>query len=187
MLNWYVLYTKPRCEQQVVDNLSVDGVETYLPLLQAATRRKGRPPTRPFFPCYLFAHLDIQAIGMSRLNWTQGMRHLVMFGGVPAQVEPAAIANIRSHLSESHVLDTFGDLLAPGDRVVIDSGPLQDFQAVFDKRLSAAGRVRVLIYLLQRWTRVEVDAALVRKTSGLPRRDLVGDKAFCSDRPRATQ
>ncbi len=36
-------------------------------------------------------------------------------------------------------------------------------EAVFDKRLSAAGRVRVLVQLLQRWTVVDVDAMALRK------------------------
>ncbi|MBI4672651.1 MAG: hypothetical protein HY741_13415 [Chloroflexi bacterium] len=56
---------------------------------------------------------------------------------------------------------------------MITEGPLAEWAAVFDRRLSAAGRVRVLIQLLQRWTSVEMDAKMLRKTAGLPRRDLV--------------
>lgn len=165
MQSWYALYTKPHCERQVERKLTADGIETFFPVLPVASPRKGRPAFRPFFPCYLFAHVDLEFVGISRLNWIPGMRHIVMFGGVPANVESVLIERIREHLAQPHAMDTQGELLAHGDRVRITSGPLGDIDAVFDKRLSATGRVRVLVQLLQRWTPVEVDATILKKQS----------------------
>jgi hypothetical protein len=65
-----------------------------------------------------------------------------------------------------------GEIIEPGDRVIVKTGPLAEFQVVFD-RLNAIGRVWVLIHLLQRWTEAELDSEALEKTSGLPRRDLM--------------
>ncbi len=166
MENWYVLYTKPRCEQQVERGLAANGIEVYCPSLRIPPR-KGRPSTRPFFPCYLFARVDLDQVGLSRLNWTPGMRHVVEFGGVPSHVDESVIARIRERLARSGAVDDSGEMLEEGDRVVITSGPLQDIEAVFDKRLSSAGRVRVLVQLLRRWTTIDLEASALRKAGGL--------------------
>lgn len=163
--NWYVLYTKPHSEQQVVAGLAADGIQTYFPTIPVATPRRGRPAVRPFFPCYLFVNVDLESVGISRLNWTPGVRRLVMFGGIPSQVDEGVIARLRTHLSQPHVIDHDGEMLERGDKVIITSGPLQDIEAVFDKRLSANGRVRVLVELLQRWTPVEIEADALHRIS----------------------
>ncbi len=170
MTSWYTLYTKPHCERQVEGALGAQAIETYFPSMPVVTPRPGRSPIRPFFPCYLFARVDLDAVGVSRLNWTPGVRRVVMFGGLPARVEDTVIARIREHLTQPHAMDEQGEFLQPGDRVVITSGPMQDVEAVFDKRLSAAGRVRVLIQLLERWTAVEMEAVSLHK---LPARQKV--------------
>ena len=164
-LAWHVLYTKPRCENQVERALAADGIEVYFPTLPAVRPRRGRPAMRPFFPCYLFVNLDLEAVGISRLNWTPGVRHLVMFGGVPARVDDGVIARIRQQLDQPHAMDRQGEILERGDRVVITAGPLEDIEAVFDKRLSATGRVLVLVQFLQRWTTVQVESVALRKIS----------------------
>ena len=164
MQHWFVVYTKPRCESQAAHALALRGeIETYLPLMRAATPRAGRPAARPFFPCYLFARFDLDAVGVSRVNWTQGVRQLVMFGGVPAHVDERVVQRIREHLAQPHNMDQQGEILEHGDRVTITLDPWRDVEAVFDRRLSAAGRARVMIYLLQRWTAMDLDAEALRK------------------------
>ena len=165
MPSWYVLYTKPRSERQVEATLAAEGIETYFPVMPAIAPRRGRSPVRPFFPCYLFARFDLDAVGLSHINWTPGMRHLVAFGDTPARVDDSVIARIRQHLAQEHAMDRQGEILERGDRVVIITDPLRDVEAIFDKRLSATGRVRVLIQFLQRWTPVEVDAAALHRVS----------------------
>ena len=163
--NWYVLYTKPHSEQQVEAGLAAEGIQSYFPAIPVATPRRGRPAVRPFFPCYLFVNVDLESVGVSRLNWTPGVRRLVMFGGIPSQVDEGVIARLQAHLAQPHVTDHAGEMLERGDKVRITSGPLKDIEAVFDKRLSANGRVRVLVELLQRWTPVEIEADALHRIS----------------------
>ncbi len=160
---WYALYTKPHCERQVQGALDAKGIETYFPVMPVHTPRRGRPLFRAFFPCYLFAHTDLGIVGISGLNWIPGLRHLVMFGNTPATVDECVIARIQEHLAQPHAMDEQGEFLQSGDRVVITEGPLRDIEAVFDKRLSASGRVRVLVDLLRRWTPVEMEADALRR------------------------
>ncbi len=162
MDDWYVMYTKPWCEPQVQAVLAADNIETYFPVV-AVPHRAGRPDQRAYFPCYLFAHLDIAAVGISKLNRMPGMRRVVCFAGVPARVDESAVLRIREYLSTCPLLDEHGEVLKPGDRVVITDGPFESVDAVFDRRLSAAGRVRVLIRLMQRWTALELEANALRK------------------------
>ncbi|MBI4787119.1 MAG: hypothetical protein HY782_08755 [Chloroflexi bacterium] len=166
MQDWYVLYTKPRSEAQVGARLDADGIESYFPVMPVAAPRRGRSRVRPFFPCYLFAHFDLDAVGVSHINWMPGMRHLVTFGGIPAHVDGAVIARIRQHLDRALVMDVQGEILEHGDRVVITAGAFQDIEAVFDRRLSATGRVRVLVEFLRRTTVVEIEAGALKKLGG---------------------
>ena len=171
MEDWYVLYTKPHSERQVEEALTAKGIETFYPSLPAP-KRKGRPSTRPYFPCYLFARCNLEEVGISRINWTPGMRHLVAFGGLPARMDGRVLERIRERLAQPHVIDEQGEFLEPGDRVVITTGPLRDIEAVFDRRLTGQGRARVLVQLLQRWAACEVETTELKKigrgTEGLP-------------------
>ena len=168
MLNWYALYTKPHSELQVERALAADGIATYFPAVPAP-RRAGRSSVRPYFPCYLFAYADLEVVGMSRLNWTPGMRHVVGFAGAPACVDARVVDAIRQRVEHPLALDEHGERMEYGDSVVITAGPFQDVDAIFDRRLSSAGRVRVLIQLLQQWTPVEMEARALRKAALLPR------------------
>ncbi|MBI5034108.1 MAG: hypothetical protein HZB51_26610 [Chloroflexi bacterium] len=164
MQQWYALYTKPHMERFVETYLDRLRVESYFPVVPAP-RRKNRPSTRAFFPCYLFAHADLPQVGLWTLQYAPGMRGVVMNGDVPARVDDHLIALLRERLARADLVDCRGEILEPGDSVVITSGPFAELNAVFDRRLSAAGRVRILLNWLKRWTPVEIDAAMLQKVS----------------------
>jgi transcription antitermination factor NusG len=115
----------------------------------------------------------LKAVGLWTVHYAPGMRGVVMFGGEPACVDARVIARLQTRLADVEVVDALGEALNPGDHVVITQGPFAEFDAVFDKRLSADGRVRVLIEFLQRSTPVEIEARALRKTSQFPRRERI--------------
>ena len=96
------------------------------------------------------------------------MRHVVGFAGEPACVDARIVDEIRHRLEKPLALDEQGEMMEYGDPVVITAGPFQDVNAIFDKRLSAAGRVRVLIQLLRQWTPLEMEGRALRKTGPPP-------------------
>lgn len=161
---WHAVHTKPHRERQVAAFLQGRGIEVYFPTIPAPKYSRGHNE-RAFFPSYLFARVDLAAVGLWTLHYAPGVRGVVMFGGVPARVDDAIIARLKERLARVDIVDTLGEALAPGDRVVITTGPLADFEAVFDQRLTSDGRVRVLIQFLQRWTPVEIQASALRKIS----------------------
>jgi transcriptional antiterminator RfaH len=162
MQQWYALSAKPKKEVAVAALLSRVGIEVYLPLT-LVHRQHGRPPQpEPFFPGYFFSRLDPQ-LGQLRLaRYTGGVRHIVGYGDEPWPVPAGLVESIRDRLSRGRAA---ASPFQPGERVVITSGPMQDIEAIFDQHLSASGRVRVFIQLLERLCCAELPIEQVRRVS----------------------
>ena len=167
MEHWYTLYTKPHKERQVETMLSERGTEVYFPVVPTP-RAQHRSAQSAFFPCYLFIHTDLKAVGLWSLQYAPGVRSLVMFGDEPAKVDDHIIATLRTRLGHTESVYAHGEILKPGDRVVITSGPFAHMEAVFDANLSPAGRVRILINWLQHGTPVELESTMLQKVKSFP-------------------
>jgi transcriptional antiterminator RfaH len=152
---WYALRSKPRRESMAADLLTRAGIEVYVPQVKVS-RQRGKPTVvEPFFPGYFFSRLD-PSIGEIRLaNYTSGVLYVVGYGGQPWPVPDPLISEIQKRLIACAGQPSFLSLHA-GDRVVITDGPLRDLEAVFDRQLSATGRVRVLIGMLSRLCRADL-------------------------------
>ena len=155
MKHWYALFTKPKKEHQVDALLKESGIETYLPTVKRKVKRRDRPDRVVYFPCYLFAHLDFDAIPRSSIDWMPGVRRIVSFGDRPAIVPDEMVELIRTRLDD--IEDVGYGRLKQGDQVRIRSGPLRDLDAVFDQSLSQTQRVRILLQVMGHVTPVEID------------------------------
>lgn len=157
---WYVLRAKPKKETAVAMLLERAGIEVYLPQT-LVHRQHGRPPQpAPFFPGYCFSRLDAQRGQLRLARYTSGVLHIVGYGDEPWPVPDALVEAIRARLAQGRAAAT---PFRPGDRVVITGGPLRDVEAIFDRHLSASGRVRVLIQILERLCRAEVSIEHLRR------------------------
>jgi len=168
MESWYALYTKPRQEQRLAEELRARGIETFLPLY--TERRRGEVPrARPLFPCYLFGRADLEVVGVSFFRWLPGVRALVSFGGVPARVPEEAIALVRKRLLEVEVCGGFRPArFRPGERVRVREGPLAGLEAVFEGPLEPSERVRILIRFLGECNRAEVPVEMLEAVGPRP-------------------
>ena len=163
-LHWYTVRAKPRAEQQVQAALTRKGLTVYLPMVKVARVNPRARPVVPLFPSYLFVQVDLEQIGPSALNWVPGVARLVSFGGEPVAVPDAVIDHVKRRLAEVERSGEFG--LGPfrhGDHVRITTGPFRDLDAVFDQKLTAKGRARVLLEFLGRLTVTEVDLDALEK------------------------
>ena len=160
MEHWYTLYTKPHKEQQVSSFLESKGFEPYLPLIQV--RKRGQEKSVPFFSCYLFVRVG-SSNGLPSLRWTPGLRRIVSFGQQPALVDEHVISFIKQHLADMQESGCTAYRFKPGDRVAITSGPLRDFEAVFDQSLSSRDRAKILVDFVGRRTRCEVEIDCLEK------------------------
>jgi transcriptional antiterminator RfaH len=157
--HWYAVQTKPRNEYLVRDMLEHRAIAAYLPVLPLARKRASRGRVdKPFFSRYLFAHVDLNHVPLSSINWAPGVTRVVGFGGEPAPVPETVIAWLRERLGQINAEDYHQGLpLRPGDRLRVTDGPLKDMEAIFDQRLSSGDRARVFIEVLGRLTACQID------------------------------
>jgi transcriptional antiterminator RfaH len=154
MEQWYTLYTEPNAEYLVTKALAQRQVHTYLPELEFPKKHPGR---KPFFPCYLFARIDFNLVGLSTVWWTPGLRRVIAFGGEPTPVPDEVIQLIQQILAE---IKQAGGWLAhsfhPGETVRITEGPFKDMVAIFDGPTRPARRVQVMLNLLGHARRLQI-------------------------------
>ena len=154
--HWFALYTKPHKEYQVRGLLCDQGIEIYLPEVRVAARRRGRREKKPFFPHYLFARLDPRDGLMAKVHWTPGLRRIVSCGGQPVPVPDEVVTYLRRRLEAMGVVE-LEDPFRKGDTVRVVRGPFEGLDAIFDRRLSPEGRVRVFLELMGRLVATELD------------------------------
>ena len=163
---WYVLHSKPRKEDFLLDQLRLSGFESYCPFLRVSTVNPRARKIRPYFPGYVFLQVDLGKNKASSLHWMPGATGFVSFDGIPARVPDGLIPILRQRVDEINVSggELFHDL-KQGDRVRIVEGPFAGYEAMFDARLPGTERVRVLLNLLQqrRQLPVELEAGQISK------------------------
>ena len=153
---WFALYTKPHKEYMVQGLLRSHKVETYLPEIAVAVRRRDRRDKKPFFPHYLFARLDPHSDQMAKVRWTPGLRRVVSAGGQPVPIPDEIVAHIRQRL-ETMVEEKPASPFKHGEIVHVTRGPFEGVDAMFDRSLSPQGRVRVLLELMGRLVAANLD------------------------------
>ena len=150
MDRWYVMHSKPQKEAVLRERLRIQRIEVYLPSIRLKPVNPRARKEQPFFPGYLFVHVDLEKIPVSELRQMPGSTGLVCYGGEPASVGEALIRAIHKQVEE--ITDSANrsvDRFRPGDVVVIQDGPFATYKAMFDCRLSGSDRVQVLLELLR--------------------------------------
>lgn len=164
-ISWYAMRSKPHKEDFLRGQLEADGLEVYYPKIKVKPVNPRSRKSRPYFPNYLFVHVDLDIVNPSDLHWMPGASGLVSFDGRPASIPDFLIAAIKKQVdqlnrSTAELLDD----LQPGDVVSIQDGPFEGYKAIFDAKLSGQDRVRVLLNLLQkRQIPLEMDDKHVRR------------------------
>jgi transcription antitermination factor NusG len=133
---WYVLHSKPRKEDFLLDQLKSHGFEAYCPFLRVTTVNPRARKIRPYFPGYVFLQVDLGHNKASTLQWMPGATGFVSFDGIPARVPDGLIPTLRQRVET--VNESGGELfheLKSGDIVRIVEGPFAGYEAIFDVRL----------------------------------------------------
>ena len=84
--HWYVLSIKPHKERSVSQLLQTREIEVYFPTIRVEPKNPRAAKIRPYFPGYIFVHIDLQEQGDDALRWVPGTRGIVRFGAQPAIV-----------------------------------------------------------------------------------------------------
>ena len=153
--SWYLVTTKPQSEFKAQENLSRQGYETYLPLVQISRRRSGKnvKRTEPFFPRYLFILLDEKTDNWSPIRSTFGVAGMVRFGGMPSIVPESIITCLKNNENEFGLQSLKKKELKNGDKVDIIGGPFAGYKAIFQK-MKNIERVSVLLDIVGKNTQL---------------------------------
>jgi len=165
--SWYVIRTGPKQERRAISNLSSLEIEGFLPMVKILrvnhfTRITSNVPG-PMFPCYAFARFDAGRF-LHRVCYTRGVRGVVSFGGVLAQLDDSIIELMRSQIEEDGFVQ-LGAGLKRGDQVRVNHGHLVNFVGVFEHSLNGSDRVAILLNAIRYQARIVVDRKFVEKVN----------------------
>lgn len=156
---WYLIHTHPKQEQRVDKNLRCMGIETCIPLIRDCNGCHARARLCALFPRYMFARF-IAAVMLHNVRYTRGVHSVVAFGGTCTPVDDDVIAFCRTLVTDD------GYLAVPPtidrDRVIITGGPLRNLIGLYDRQLSGAQRVTILLTTVNYQARVTVRPYQIR-------------------------
>lgn len=161
---WYVVRSKPRKEEFLAEQMQMRKIEIFDPLIRVQTVNPRARKIKPYFPGYVFVHLDLEKTGKFSVQYIPGAAGLVSFGGEVAEVPDGLIHAIRTRVDEiNEAGGELFDVLEIGGTVVVHSGPFAGYEAIFNTRLPGSDRVRVLLKLLKnRQMLVDLPAGQIR-------------------------
>jgi transcription antitermination factor NusG len=149
MEKWYVAHSKPRSEELLWKQFCLRNFESYYPCIKVKTVNPRAQQVQPYFPGYLFVHVDLELTGRSVLEWIPGGNGLVSFDDEPAFVPDSLIYSIKQRIEILKMASgEYPISLRKGDHVTVHGGAFKGYDGIFDIQLSGADRVRVLLSLL---------------------------------------
>jgi transcriptional antiterminator RfaH len=148
--SWYVIRSKPNKEDFLSSQLTAYGIQVFYPRIRVKTVNPRARKVKPYFPSYLFVHVNLEEVSPSTLHWMPGAVNLVSFDGQPAPVPDTLISAVERQIDQINASqENMLNGLKPGDPVLIQGGPFAGYEAIFDGRISGRERVRVLLTFLQ--------------------------------------
>ena len=145
---WFLAHTLPKSEWKAELHLGAQGFRTFQPQIRKTIRhaRQLKTVRAPLFPRYLFVILDLERDRWLSVRSTVGVSFL--FSSRDGRPVPVPIGIVESLIERSDdTLTRLDNDLVKGQQVRVLTGPFVDFIGTLD-RLSAAGRVRVLLQLM---------------------------------------
>lgn len=165
MESWYCIRSKPNKEEFLCSQLQASQIETFYPRLRVKPVNPRASKVRPYFPGYMFVHVDLDKIGTNALHWMPGALGLVFYGSQPAAVQEELVNAIRNRVEAVNAAGAeWLAGLKPGDPVRIKAGPFAGYEGIFDLRLPDRERVRVFLTLLEdQQMRLELPALHIQR------------------------
>jgi len=155
--NWYALYTCPRHEKRVAEQIEQRSISCFLPVYRSVRRWKDRRKELELalFPGYVFVRM---ALGNKlRVLELPGAVRLVSFNGKPAAIPAEEIEVLRDRLSGGRSIEPH-PYLRTGRRVRVRHGAMAGLEGIIVRRKDRC-RVVFSIDLIMRSVAVEVDEA----------------------------
>jgi transcriptional antiterminator RfaH len=166
---WYVIFTKPKEEDRVEQNLTAWGIETFSPKIRKEQINvftgKAVYYRQSLFSRYLFARFDVNNM-LHKIGYTRGVQKVVSFNNAPLAVEDEIVSLIQSRVGEDGFVRLSTDL-THGDQVLIGRGSMTGIKGIFDRTMNDNRRVKVLLETINYQGSIIVERNLVSETQRL--------------------
>jgi transcriptional antiterminator RfaH len=166
-LGWYAINSHPNQEERANSNLIAWNVETFSPKVKKPRlniyTQLRTYESRPLFPRYIFARFDVKSV-LRKVLFTRGVRSVVSFGRVPAQINDGIIALIQSRVTEDGFVQ-YNKQLTMGDRVLIENGPLANLSGIFEREIGGTDRVLILLAAISYQGSAVIERRDIRRVS----------------------
>ncbi|MBS0618114.1 MAG: UpxY family transcription antiterminator [Spirochaetes bacterium] len=165
MLHWYAVYTHPRAEKKLRDQLAKKNIETYLPLIKTRKKWSDRYQwvEEPVFASYIFVRIDFTADSLAVLRLPQSVK-FIGTEGAPTVVSDGDIELLRlavENFAESLVIRDTATLTA-GQKVRVIDGPFAGKEATVE-RVQGKALVVLSFAALNKSVVVEIPVSMLAK------------------------
>jgi transcription antitermination factor NusG len=147
---WRVIYTKPRHEKRVAEQLEQLAIDPFLPSIKKLHHWSDRRKyiDAPLFPSYVFVYLCNDRHYFQSLE-VEGVLHYVRIGREVVRVRESIIDHIRVIIRNGKDIEVLSDDFRPGRQLHIKEGPFTGF-ACEVVEYKGKEKILVRIDLLQR-------------------------------------
>ncbi len=142
-MSWYALYTRPRHEKKVFDQLLEKDIKAFLPVQRELRQWKDRRKwiEAPLFSGYVFVNIELK--NKIYALETRGVVRMIGFGGQPTQIPDWQIEQLEQVIGSGEEL-RLENYLKAGDYVEVTDGPLTGVRG-FLREVRGESRVAILI------------------------------------------
>jgi transcription antitermination factor NusG len=125
---WYAVYTRPRWEKKVAENLTDKKIENYCPLNKVLRQWSDRKKIvlEPLFTSYVFVRTTKQLL--FEVRKVNGVINLVYWLSKPAVIREEEIECIKDFLSDHNNVKLEKSSVHINDTVRITKGPLMEYE-----------------------------------------------------------
>ena len=139
MKRWYVLNTKPKKEFHVEKIFIEAGFRIYNP------KYKHEERVKPFFTGYEFIYFDFPD-QYQLVKYTRGVKKIVGTQESPTAIPEEVLDALKAREVDGLIeLLKYGEEPVLGDEIEVVVGPLKGLKGIFERELSDADRVLILL------------------------------------------
>jgi transcriptional antiterminator RfaH len=153
---WYLIYTKPRHERRVADQLQEKKINVFFPTMTRVRQWSDRKKItqEPMFPSYVFVFLRDLKMHYHSLG-TFGFLKYVKFGKDVATVPEKVIDSLKVLSSNEQAVEVTESHIHAGQKVVVQRGPLTGLEGEV-LRFNGKHKILVRVSLLMRNVLVDI-------------------------------
>ena len=157
---WIAVYTKPRHEKTVENELLKKGFEVYLPILKERRKWSDRKKwvELPLFRSYIFVKTEIK--NSLFVLQTMGVVKVIKFGGEIAVIQNDSIQAIKLMIEGGYMPEAT-DYFVKGEAVEVKNGPLKGLIGEVI-RVDNSDRLLVRVDAIQHSVSVQIDRGFLK-------------------------